>query len=107
MKHYNSMVDPSINELKENMNNRYLLVNVTAQRAREIAEEAQNEDLSLESKPVTIALHEIADGDIEVVAADEAAVEVSGEAAEEVTEDVADEIIWSEDDGGENDYDGE
>ena len=36
MKHNGSMLDPSMGELKAHINNRYLLVNVTAQLAREI-----------------------------------------------------------------------
>ncbi len=67
MKRNGSMLDPTINELKAKMNNRYLLVNVAAQRAREIAQRAEDEEIFLENKPVTIALHEIADGEIRVV----------------------------------------
>ena len=67
MKRNGSMLDPTINELKAQMNNRYLLVNVAAQRAREIAQRAEDEEISLENKPVTIALHEIADGEVQVV----------------------------------------
>ena len=67
MKRNGSMLDPTINELKAKMNNRYLLVNVAAHRAREIAQHAEDEEISLENKPVTIALHEIADGELSVV----------------------------------------
>ena len=67
MKRNGRMLDPTINELKAQMNNRYLLVNVAAQRAREIAQRAEDEEISLENKPVTIALHEIADGEVQVV----------------------------------------
>lgn len=71
MKRNGSMLDPTINELKAKMNNRYLLVNVAAQRAREIAQHAEDEEISLENKPVTIALHEIADGEIRIVPQEE------------------------------------
>lgn len=71
MKRNGSMLDPTINELKAKMNNRYLLVNVAAQRAREIAQNAEDEEISLENKPVTIALHEIADGEIHIVPQEE------------------------------------
>lgn len=68
MKHNGSMLDPTINELKAKMSNRYLLVNVAAQRAREIAMHAEETEEPLENKPVTIALHEIADGELSVEA---------------------------------------
>ncbi len=68
MKHNGSMLDPTINELKAKMSNRYLLVNVAAQRAREIAMHAEETEEPLENKPVTIALHEIADGELTVEA---------------------------------------
>ena len=44
MKRYNSMLDPTINELKDKMNNRYLLVNVAAQRAAAVANRAAETD---------------------------------------------------------------
>lgn len=67
MKHNGSMLDPSMGELKAHINNRYLLVNVTAQLAREISQKAEEEELTLDNKPVTIALHEIADGEVVLV----------------------------------------
>ena len=76
MKHNGSMLDPTINELKAKLNNRYLLVNVAAQRAREIAQHAEEEEENLENKPVTIALHEIADGELQVEADTEAEQEL-------------------------------
>jgi len=83
MKHNKSMLEPTINELKDKMNNRYLLVNVAAHRAREIAQNAENEEISLENKPVTIALHEIADGELHVVEREDV-VEEAVEETEEV-----------------------
>ena len=56
MKHNGSMLDPSMGELKAQINNRYLLVNVTARLAREISQKAEEEDIMLDNKPVTIAL---------------------------------------------------
>jgi len=56
------MLYPSIKDLLKNIDNRYLLVNVTAKRAREIAEEADNAGEPLGEKPVKIAINEIADG---------------------------------------------
>lgn len=67
MKHNGSMLDPSMGELKAQINNRYLLVNVTARLAREISQKAEEEDIMLDNKPVTIALHEIADGEVTVI----------------------------------------
>lgn len=67
MKHNGSMLDPSMGELKAHINNRYLLVNVTARLAREISQKAEEEEVALDNKPVTIALHEIADGEVTVV----------------------------------------
>ena len=45
---------------------RYELVNVVACRARQISNEAEQAGEHLEDKPVTIALHEVADGKLEV-----------------------------------------
>lgn len=71
MKHNESMLDPSMSELKARINNRYLLVNVTARLAREISQKAEDEEISLDNKPVTIALHEIADGEVTIVKTEE------------------------------------
>ena len=46
----------------KNVESRYLLVNVVAQRARQIAMEAQEFDEELPEKPVTLAIQEVADG---------------------------------------------
>lgn len=56
------MLYPAMNKLTANVPNRYLLVNVVARRARQIAEEAENTGLHLDEKPVTLAIHEVADG---------------------------------------------
>ena len=58
------MIYPSMPELLKNVNSRYLLVNVIAKRARGIADEAQQEDIKLEEKPVSMAIEEIAEGKI-------------------------------------------
>ncbi len=59
------MIYPSIPELLKNVNSRYLLVNVIAHRAREIAEEAEKEKIHLDKKPVSLAIDEIAAGKIQ------------------------------------------
>ncbi|MDR0249404.1 MAG: DNA-directed RNA polymerase subunit omega [Oscillospiraceae bacterium] len=55
------MLKPSVKELMKNIPSRYLLVNVAAQRAREIAETAEMRRERLSEKPVKIAINEIAD----------------------------------------------
>lgn len=59
------MIYPSMPELLKNVNSRYLLVNVIAHRAREIAEDAEENEVSLDKKPVSIAIDEIAEGKIQ------------------------------------------
>ena len=56
------MLYPAMSELLKNVNSRYLLVNVIARRARQISIEAEMNHESLEDKPVTIAIHEVAAG---------------------------------------------
>ena len=56
------MLYPAMSELLKNVNSRYLLVNVIARRARQISIEAEMNHESLEDKPVTIAIREVADG---------------------------------------------
>ena len=56
------MLYPPMSELLKHIPSRYLLVNVVAQRARQIASEAEEEGISLEDKPVTLAIREVADG---------------------------------------------
>jgi DNA-directed RNA polymerase subunit omega len=46
----------------KNVESRYLLVNVVAQRARQIAVEAEALNEELTDKPVTLAIREVADG---------------------------------------------
>ena len=60
------MLEPPMNKLLKQVPSRYMLVNVVAQRARQIATEAEEAELSLEDKPVTIAIREVADGDLHV-----------------------------------------
>ena len=58
------MLYPAMNVLNKNVPNRYLLVNVVARRARQIAENADVTGTHLTEKPVTTAIHEVADGEI-------------------------------------------
>ena len=63
-KYTTMMLYPAMNTLTKNVPNRYLLVNVVARRARQIAEDAELEGIHLTEKPVTEAINEVADGEI-------------------------------------------
>jgi len=65
------MLKPAMNELLAQVPSRYMLVNVVAQRARQIASESEEEGISLEDKPVTLALQEVAEGKYAPQVADE------------------------------------
>ena len=56
------MLYPAMNKLTSYVPNRYMLVNVVARRARQIADEADESGERLEEKPVTIAINEVAAG---------------------------------------------
>ena len=64
------MLYPAMNKLTANVPNRYLLVNVVARRARQIAQEAEDNGDVMDVKPVTLAINEVADGQYSVAAAD-------------------------------------
>ena len=55
------MLYPPVADLLKNVQSRYLLVNVVAQRARQIAEEAEALGEELTEQPVTLAIREVAD----------------------------------------------
>ena len=69
------MLYPAMSKLNSYIPNRYMLVNVVARRARQIAEEAEMTGLPLDEKPVTLAIHEVADGKLTSGDADTAAEE--------------------------------
>ncbi len=56
------MLYPPVADLLKNVDSRYLLVNVVANRARQIAEEAEAMQEELTDKPVTLAIREVAEG---------------------------------------------
>ena len=56
------MLYPPVADLLKNVSSRYLLVNLVAQRARQIAYEAEVLQEELPEKPVTLAIQEVADG---------------------------------------------
>ena len=64
------MLYPPVADLLKNVDSRYLLVNVVARRARQIADTADANGISLEDKSVTIAINEVADGTINASAVD-------------------------------------
>ena len=65
------MLYPPVANMLKNIDSRYLLVNVVAQRARQIAAEAQELDEELPDKPVTMAIREVADGKLTASLKDE------------------------------------
>ena len=69
------MLYPAMSKLNSYIPNRYMLVTVVARRARQIAEEAEVSGLHLEEKPVTLAIHEVADGKLTAASAEAAAEE--------------------------------
>ena len=56
------MLYPPVADLLKNVESRYLLVNVVANRARQIAIEAEAQQEPLKEKPVTLAIKEVAEG---------------------------------------------
>lgn len=58
------MLYPPVAQMLKHVESRYLLVNVVAQRARQIASEAEALNEELPEKPVTIAIKEVAAGEL-------------------------------------------
>ena len=56
------MLYPPVADMLKHVESRYLLVNVVAQRARQIASEAEAFGEELTEKPVTLAIREVAEG---------------------------------------------
>ena len=65
------MLYPPVADLLKNVDSRYLLVNVVAHRARQIATEAEVLQEELPDKPVTMAIREVADGQLSATLKDE------------------------------------
>ena len=59
------MLKPSMQDLMKRVNNRYLLVNLAAQRARDISSAEEESEVPLEEKPIKIALDESCEDKIE------------------------------------------
>ena len=60
------MLYPPMNQLLKEIPSRYMLVNVVAQRARQIASAAEEAGIPLDDKPVSIAIREVAEGKVSV-----------------------------------------
>ena len=60
------MLYPSMTTLLEKVNSRYMLVNVTARRARSISDQAEQQGYVLEKKAVSCAIAEIAEGKLTI-----------------------------------------
>lgn len=58
------MLYPAMSQLLEHVNSRYLLVNVVARRARQLSIESEMNHEPLPEKPVTIAIGEVAKGEL-------------------------------------------
>ena len=65
------MLYPPVADLLNNVESRYLLVNVVAHRARQIAAEAEALQEDLPDKPVTMAIREVAEGKLTATVKDE------------------------------------
>ena len=65
------MLYPPVQDLLKTVDSRYLLVNVVAHRARQIAMEAEAFQEELTEKPVTLAIQEVADGKLSATIKDE------------------------------------
>ena len=60
------MLYPPMKDLLAQVPSRYMLVNVVAQRARQIASASEEAGIPLDDKPVSIAIREVAEGKVSV-----------------------------------------
>ncbi len=58
------MLYPAMSDLLRQVPSRYMLVNVVAQQARKIAQAAEDEGYPLDDKPVTMAIRQVAEGQV-------------------------------------------
>ena len=65
------MLYPPDADLQKKVDSRYLLVNLVAHRARQIAAEAEAFQEDLPEKPVTMAIEEVADGELSATVKEE------------------------------------
>ena len=60
------MLYPPVAELVDKVGSRYQLVNLVARRARTLAADAEDHELSLEKKPVSTAIDEVYTGKLTI-----------------------------------------
>lgn len=65
------MLYPPVADLLKKVDSCYLLVNLVAHRARQIAAEAEAFQEDLPEKPVTMAIEEVADGELSATVKEE------------------------------------
>ena len=65
------MLYPPVADLLKKVDSRCLLVNLVAHRARQIAAEAEAFQEDLPEKPVTMAIEEVADGELSATVKEE------------------------------------
>ncbi len=65
------MFNPSLKKVLSNRLSRYSLVIATAKRAREIAEEAEENGEIIVEKPVSLALDDIIQGKVKIIEPEE------------------------------------
>ena len=65
------MLYPPVADLLKKVDSRYLLVNLVAHRARQIAAEAEAFQEDLPEKPVTMAIEAVADGELSATVKEE------------------------------------
>lgn len=63
------MLYPAMSDLLKQVPSRYMLVNVVAQRARQISNAAENLQESLQEKPVSLAIQDVAAGKVSLQSA--------------------------------------
>lgn len=62
---------PAIKDLLQQVPSRYMLVNMVANRARKLSSEAEVAGEPLEEKAVSLAIHEVASGALQIEGMDE------------------------------------
>ena len=65
------MLYPSLANLLDQVDSRYLLVNIIARRARDISVIASDRDETVDYKPVSRAISEIAEGELRITVYDD------------------------------------